>query len=100
MLFEHWIHESFELRSRLVLRIAVDDSMSTFRLSLKFGAKLDSVGKLLGRAAELGLEVIGVSFHAGSSCYSSLTFRQAIADARHVFDVAVSGATFVLRRSF
>lgn len=83
-----------------MLRIAVDDSLSTFKLSPKFGAKLDTVGELLGRAAELGLEVIGVSFHAGSSCNSSLTFRQAIADARHAFDVAVSGATFLLRLSF
>lgn len=68
--------------------------MSNFRLSPKFGAKLDTVGKLLGRAADLGLEVIGVSFHAGSSCNSSLAFRKAIADARHTFDVAVNGATF------
>ncbi len=49
-----------------------------------------SVGKLLERAGELGLEVIGVSFHVGSGCMGSLAFKQAIADARHVFDIAVS----------
>ncbi|XP_031698463.1 ornithine decarboxylase-like, partial [Anarrhichthys ocellatus] len=49
-------------KAKLVLRIAVDDSASKIRFSSKFGARLESVGKLLGRAGELGLEVIGVSF--------------------------------------
>ncbi len=82
--------KSFWSPFRLVLRIAVDDSKSLRRLSSKFGAKLVNVGKLLERAGELGLEVIGVSFHVGSGCTESLTFKQAIADARHVFDIAVS----------
>ena len=60
------------------------------RLSSKFGAKLVTVGKLMEHAGELGLEVIGVSFHVGSGCTGSLSFKQAIADARHVFDIAVS----------
>ncbi|XP_044038032.1 ornithine decarboxylase-like isoform X2 [Siniperca chuatsi] len=75
-------------KAKLVLRIAVDDSKSLIRLSSKFGARLVSVGKLLERAGELGLDVIGVSFHVGSKCTESLAFQQAIADARHVFDIA------------
>ncbi|KAM9346590.1 ornithine decarboxylase-like [Symphorus nematophorus] len=75
-------------KTKLVLRIAVDDSESMIRLSSKFGARLVSVGKLLERAGELNLEVIGVSFHVGSGCTGSLSFKQAIADARHVFDIA------------
>ncbi|XP_056263015.1 ornithine decarboxylase-like [Pseudoliparis swirei] len=74
-------------KAKLVLRIAVDDSASKVRLSLKFGARLESVAKLLGRAGDLGLEVIGVSFHVGSGCTDSLAFRRAIADARRVFDL-------------
>ncbi|KAM6914140.1 ornithine decarboxylase-like [Lycodopsis pacificus] len=74
-------------KAKLVLRIAVDDSASKIRLSLKFGARLESVGKLLGRAGELGLEVIGVSFYVGSWCTGILAFKQAIADARRVFDM-------------
>ncbi|KAM6914141.1 ornithine decarboxylase-like [Lycodopsis pacificus] len=74
-------------KAKLVLRIAVDDSASKIRLSSKFGARLESVGKLLGRAGELGLEVIGISFHVGSGCTGSLAFKQAIADARRVFDM-------------
>ncbi|XP_044038014.1 ornithine decarboxylase-like isoform X2 [Siniperca chuatsi] len=77
-------------KAKLVLRIAVDDSKSLIRLSSKFGARLVSVGKLLERAGELGLDVIGVSFHVGSKCTESLAFQQAIADARHVFDIAFS----------
>uniref|UniRef100_A0A674NRJ9 ornithine decarboxylase n=1 Tax=Takifugu rubripes TaxID=31033 RepID=A0A674NRJ9_TAKRU len=58
------------------------------KLSSKFGAGLSTTGRLLECAAELGLEVVGVSFHIGSKCSQSLAFRQAIADARSVFDTA------------
>lgn len=83
-------NNTFESLSRLVIRIAVDDSKSMVRLSPKFGARLPTVRQLLGRARELNLEVVGVSFHVGSGCTRSLAFRQAIEDARRVFDVAVS----------
>uniref|UniRef100_A0A672F6S7 ornithine decarboxylase n=1 Tax=Salarias fasciatus TaxID=181472 RepID=A0A672F6S7_SALFA len=59
-------------------------------LSRLFGATLSSAGKLLERAAQLGLQVIGVSFHVGCLCTDSLTFKRAIADSRHVFDMAKS----------
>ncbi|XP_045927134.1 ornithine decarboxylase-like [Micropterus dolomieu] len=75
-------------KAKLVLRIAVDDSKSLVKLSSKFGARLGSVGRLLKLAGELGLDVIGVSFHVGSGCTGSLPFKQGIADARHVFDLA------------
>ncbi|XP_068192455.1 ornithine decarboxylase-like [Antennarius striatus] len=75
-------------KAKLVLRIAVDDSKSLLPLNSKFGASLETVDKLLERAKELSLEVIGVSFHVGSGCLDSLAFTQAIADARHVFDTA------------
>lgn len=83
-------NNTFESLSRLVIRIAVDDSKSMVRLSPKFGARLPTVRQLLGRARELNLEVVGVSFHVGSGCTRSSAFRQAIEDARRVFDVAVS----------
>lgn len=68
----------------------MDDSKSFSKLNSKFGARLDQVDKLLKLAAKLHLEVIGVSFHVGSGCTESSVFKQAIADARHVFDCAVS----------
>ncbi|KAM6917628.1 ornithine decarboxylase isoform 1-T1 [Lycodopsis pacificus] len=73
--------------AKLVLRIATDDSKAVCRLSVKFGASLKACRGLLERAKELGLEVIGVSFHVGSGCTDPETFRQAIADARCVFDL-------------
>lgn len=60
------------------------------RLSVKFGAPLKSCRGLLERAKELGLDVIGVSFHVGSGCTDPETYTQAIADARCVFDMGVS----------
>lgn len=76
--------------SRLVLRIATDDSKAVCRLSVKFGATLKACRGLLERAKELGLDVIGVSFHVGSGCTDPDTYSQAISDARCVFDMGVS----------
>lgn len=75
---------------RLVLRIATDDSKAVCRLSVKFGVPVKACRGLLERAQELGLDVIGVSFHVGSGCTDPQTFTQAIADARCVFDIGVS----------
>ncbi|XP_055011556.1 ornithine decarboxylase-like [Boleophthalmus pectinirostris] len=74
--------------SKLLLRIAVDDSKSLLKLSTKFGAKLQTVGVLLLRAQELHLNIIGVSFHVGCLCTDNTAYKKAIADARHVFDQA------------
>ncbi|XP_017331661.1 ornithine decarboxylase isoform X1 [Ictalurus punctatus] len=73
--------------AKLVLRIATDDSKSVCRMSVKFGATLKSSRLLLEQAKELGLDIIGVSFHVGSSCTDPATYTQAIADARYVFDM-------------
>lgn len=73
--------------AKLVLRIATDDSKAVCRLSVKFGATLKSSRLLLERAKELGLDVIGVSFHVGSGCTDPETYSQAISDARCVFDM-------------
>lgn len=73
--------------AKLVLRIATDDSKAVCRLSVKFGATLKACRGLLERAKELGLDVIGVSFHVGSGCTDPETYTQAISDARCVFDI-------------
>uniref|UniRef100_A0A672RAR2 ornithine decarboxylase n=1 Tax=Sinocyclocheilus grahami TaxID=75366 RepID=A0A672RAR2_SINGR len=73
--------------AKLVLRIATDDSKAVCRLSVKFGATLKCSRLLLERAKELGLDVIGVSFHVGSGCTDPETYSQAISDARYVFDM-------------
>ncbi|XP_076834815.1 ornithine decarboxylase [Brachyhypopomus gauderio] len=73
--------------AKLVLRIATDDSKAMCRLSVKFGATLKSSRQLLERAKELGLDVVGVSFHVGSGCTDPESYTQAISDARCVFDM-------------
>lgn len=75
--------------ARLVLRIATDDSKARCPLSVKFGVPLKACRSLLEQAKELGLDVIGVSFHVGSGCTDPGAYLQAIADARCVFDMGV-----------
>ncbi|EPQ53929.1 ornithine decarboxylase [Gloeophyllum trabeum ATCC 11539] len=74
-------------RAKLVVRILTDDSRSLCRLGLKFGAPLVSVPGLLAKARELGLDVVGVSFHVGSGCYDSSAFADAVMRARAAFDM-------------
>ncbi len=72
---------------KLVVRILTDDSKSVCQLGLKFGAPLDSVPRLLARARELELDVVGVSFHVGSGCYDPESFRDAVRRARAAFEM-------------
>ncbi|KAG6868839.1 hypothetical protein C0993_009376 [Termitomyces sp. T159_Od127] len=82
---------------KLVIRILTDDSKSSSALGLKFGAPLAIVPKLLAKARELGLNVVGVSFHVGSGCYDPSAYTDAIRRARAVFDMGnEAGFTFNL----
>jgi len=74
--------------AELFLRICTDDSSSLCRLSLKFGAAMDSTDELLALAKELDLNVVGISFHVGSGASDPLAFLKAVQDARSVFDQA------------
>lgn len=76
--------------AELFLRILTDDSASLCRLSLKFGAALDTTGDLLALARSLDLNVTGVAFHVGSGASDPEAFRQAVRDARYVFDQAAA----------
>lgn len=82
---------------KLVVRILTDDSKSACQLGLKFGAPLESVPRLLERARELELDVVGVSFHVGSGCYDPDSFRDAVYRARRAFEMGKeAGYTFDL----
>ncbi|KAK3308924.1 pyridoxal-dependent decarboxylase [Chaetomium strumarium] len=76
--------------AELFLRILTDDSSSLCRLSLKFGASLDSTDNLLALARELGLNVVGVSFHVGSGASDPGAFLKAVQDAHVVFQQAAA----------
>lgn len=75
--------------AQLFLRILTDDSASLCRLSLKFGASLDTTRELLELAKRLGLQVIGVAFHVGSGASDPKAFLKAVQDSRTVFDQAI-----------
>jgi len=82
------IHAFFP-EAHLVLRILADDSHSTMRFGSKFGASVDNEAEALLKAAyELGLTVIGVSFHVGSGCQSGEAYRNSIRSAHQVFTIA------------
>jgi len=74
--------------AELYLRILTDDSSSLCRLSLKFGASMDSTDGLLALARELNLNVVGVSFHVGSGASDPTAFLKAVQDAHFVFQQA------------
>ena len=74
--------------AELLLRILTDDSASLCRLSLKFGAAIETARGLLELAVSLGLNVVGVAFHVGSGASDPQAFLRAVEDARHVFDQA------------
>lgn len=81
---------AFHPNCNLLLRIATDDSYSKYRLSQKYGAKLEKVHKLMSLAARLKLNVIGISFHVGSDCSSPLAFSSAIENSRKAFEIGLS----------
>ncbi|KAL9577750.1 MAG: hypothetical protein Q9212_006171, partial [Teloschistes hypoglaucus] len=74
--------------AHLLLRIVTDDSTSVCPFSGKYGASLDATQHLLETARELGLEVVGVSFHVGSSASDPCSFQRAVQDASIVFEQA------------
>lgn len=71
--------------AELFLRIHTDDSSSMCRLSLKFGATMEMTDGLLQTARDLGLNVVGVSFHVGSGASDPRAFLKAVQDAYTVF---------------
>lgn len=74
--------------AQLYLRIMTDDTSSQCRLSMKFGAPMDTTDSLLSLARDLGLDVVGVSFHVGSGASDPMAFLKAVRDSHIVFEQA------------
>lgn len=85
----HKIKEHFPA-ARLVLRVLADDSYSLCPFGTKFGASKEETVKLLALAKELSLNIVGVSFHVGSSCQAAIAWAEALRLARWVFDQAAA----------
>ncbi|KAL2917334.1 Ornithine decarboxylase [Polyrhizophydium stewartii] len=76
--------------AKMVLRILTDDSRSICRFGVKFGASLASVPALLRTAKEIGIDVVGISFHVGSGCFDAAAFGDAVMRARQAFDIGLA----------
>jgi len=74
--------------AKLVVRVHTGVSKAICQLGKKFGVPADEIPELLAKARELGLNVIGVSFHIGSGCLDATAFSDAIKIARGVFNDA------------
>jgi ornithine decarboxylase len=62
----------------LILRIAVDDSKSKCKFNKKFGCKFDNISNLLVYAKSINLNVVGISFHVGSSCICPIVYYNSL----------------------
>ncbi|XP_066981523.1 ornithine decarboxylase-like [Macrobrachium rosenbergii] len=74
--------------AELVLRIRCDALEATYKLGSKYGASTRDTKALLSMAKDLGLDVVGVSFHVGSGCQELEVYSRAIAKAKQVFNEA------------
>lgn len=73
--------------AEMILRIGVFDPTASCPLNLKFGADpVKKAPQLLSYAKELGVNIIGISFHVGSGCNDPAAFREAIAYSRQLLD--------------
>jgi ornithine decarboxylase len=81
------IHKHYP-ESKLVLRLLPDDSHSLMPFGSKFGASFSESTALIAQCKSLGMSLIGVSFHVGSGCFSSIAWIEALKLARQVFDEA------------
>jgi ornithine decarboxylase len=71
--------------ARVYCRILVENTGADWPLSRKFGTSVESAHALMIRAAELGLDPYGLSFHVGSQQTDPAAYRAAVAKASLLF---------------
>jgi ornithine decarboxylase len=71
--------------SRVYCRILVENKGADWPLSRKFGTTVDNARDLMVRAAELGLDPYGLSFHVGSQQMDTAAYEAAIGQVAMVF---------------
>lgn len=72
-----------------MVRIRCSSDKAKYKLGKKFGCdpEVEAVS-LINLARDLGLNVVGISFHIGSSCEDFEGYAKAIKVSRQLFDVA------------
>ena len=73
-------------KSRVYVRVIVNDTGSVFRFSEKFGTDKENVVPLLQRAKKLGLHPYGISFHVGSQASNPMAWANALESLRESLD--------------
>ncbi|CAF3418284.1 unnamed protein product [Rotaria socialis] len=79
---EHWPE------AKVLLRLKPDDKCSLSPFSTKFGANELECITLLRLARQLGVQLVGCSFHVGSRCLDAQIYMQSLRQARRLFDIA------------
>lgn len=75
--------------AHLVLRIVCEAEIAQCALGKKFGCDpLTEAPKLLKAAKQMGLNIVGISFHVGSGCKDYPVYNKAIRFCRNLFDDA------------
>uniref|UniRef100_A0A0B8RV28 Antizyme inhibitor 1 n=1 Tax=Philothamnus irregularis TaxID=1899461 RepID=A0A0B8RV28_9SAUR len=74
--------------AKLLLHIATEDINGDEEMTMKFGTTLKNCRHLMECAKELNVQIVGVKFHVSNPCMESQTYKDAISDARCVFDMA------------
>lgn len=70
----------------LVLRIRADDPTAVCTLGNKYGAGESEWDELASRAQQLGLGIVGVSFHVGSGARNPRAYADAVYTAARAFE--------------
>lgn len=81
--------EKFRQRVKLLIRVCFRSPVAVCDLSRKFGCDPQSVVELLSLAAELRLEISGLSFHVGSQTAMPQMHVDAINFCRNLMNIAL-----------
>lgn len=93
---ELWKIKLYHPDCNLFLRLKVDDSNSVVKFSHKFGATIEEAKSLINTCKEADLNLVGLSFHVGSSCQDPQQYHKAlemcsILDPDHRLTVDIGG---------
>jgi len=77
----------YHSNAQVLLRLKVPDGYASTSFGGKFGVAPTATEFVLTRAAELGINVIGVSYHVGTDCDHVGTFAEAVRIAHEAMDL-------------
>lgn len=90
------LNECLVISSRLLLQLSTQAHAA--ETSMAFGFSVKSCRHLLEAAKQLGVQVVGLSFHIPSSCQDlQESYTHALSDARCVFDMGVGKWLLIIK---